>query len=123
MLIQVILIVLALFFVVRTWRQFAGRRLSALYAIAWTVFWLMVGGAALLPQSADLVAKFFGVERGADLAVYLSVVFLFYLVFRLFIKTEESERNLTKLVRFIALQEGNKVNQSQSKKEKDDDCL
>mgnify|MGYP001561203442 CR=1 FL=1 len=65
----------------------------------------MVGYVALSPQTTDVIAKLVGVGRGADFIIYLSLIALFYLMFRLFGKIEDVEREITKLVRKLAIEE------------------
>ncbi len=59
-------------------------------------------------RKTDLIASFFGVEKGADLAIYISILLLFYLMFKVLVKVEELDKNITKIVREIALKENKK---------------
>ncbi len=102
---QGILIAFALFAVSRTVKQYRKQKVSLHWFFLWNGLWLAVIGIALWPRSADVIAKLVGVERGADLAVYLAVVILAYLVFRLFVRQEQTEKEITKLVRKIAIEE------------------
>ncbi|MBI2551629.1 DUF2304 domain-containing protein, partial [Candidatus Uhrbacteria bacterium] len=61
------------------------------------------GVAAALPKTTEIAARFVGVGRGADLAIYVGMLVLFFLVFKLFVKIEEVEREITKVVRKEAL--------------------
>ena len=103
--IQIFILLFALFAISRTLRQFRQGALSIAWLIFWIVFWIAVGGVALSPQTTDVVAKLVGVGRGADFIIYLSLIALFYLMFRLFGKIEDVEREITKLVRKLAVEE------------------
>ena len=46
-----------------------------------------------------------GVGRGVDTAMYLSLLVIFYLLFRSFAKIEDLDRQLTRIVRANALRE------------------
>jgi hypothetical protein len=46
-----------------------------------------------------------GVERGADLIVYASIVVLFYAMYRVLIRLERQNKELTDLVRSLAIHE------------------
>lgn len=76
---------------------------SIVKMLFWLIFW---AGALLLiwlPQGTiDSIGQFFGVERGLDLVVYLSVIILFYIVLRIYNKVDKLQKNITKLVREIA---------------------
>ena len=103
LLVQVLILAFALFAIVRTWKQFRAGRLRKRELMFWILFWVTLSVAALLPQTTDVAARFVGVGRGVDLAIYTALIALFYLVFRLYVKIEEVERDVTKLVRKIAL--------------------
>jgi len=62
-------------------------------------FWLAVGIIVWIPNSTNVIAQFLGIGRGADLIFYFSILILFFLIFRVYIKIEKIERNITKVVR------------------------
>lgn len=69
----------------------------------WGVFW----GIALVfiwlsTNTIDKLGQLFGVGRGIDVLVYLSIIFLFYYIFRQSEKINKLEKEITKLVRDIA---------------------
>jgi hypothetical protein len=70
-----------------------------------TVFTLLVAGAVavITPKTTDDVAQFVGVERGADLIVYLSIVAIFFVLIHYYTKFTELQRNVTQLAREIAI--------------------
>jgi hypothetical protein len=51
------------------------------------------------------LARWLGVGRGVDTAMYLSILTVFYLIFRSFAKIEDLDRQITKIVRANALRE------------------
>ncbi len=104
--IQILLILFALFAITRAIRQFRQGALTIAWLIVWVVFWLLVGGVTVAPQTTDILARIAGVGRGADFVFYVSIAALFYLVFRLFVKIEDVEREITRLVRKLAMEEG-----------------
>lgn len=103
--IQILITVFAIFALSRTIWQFKRGVLTFMWLLIWLVFWLSVGFVAVLPQTADMVARVVGVGRGADAVIYASLLALFYLIFRVYIKIEQVEREVTGLVRKLALDE------------------
>lgn len=103
--IQILIIIFALFAITHTFKQFRRGKLKLAWLFIWIIFWVAVGFVTFLPQTSDTFARVVGIGRGADLIVYLSLVVLFYLVFRLFVKIEDTEREITKLVRLIAIKD------------------
>ncbi|MBM5789753.1 DUF2304 family protein [Candidatus Parcubacteria bacterium] len=106
--IQFLIVLFALFAISRALRQFRRGALTIGRLMVWGLFWVAVSGVVLSPQTTDLIAQYAGVGRGADFIIYLSLTGLFYLVFRLFVKIEGVEREVTALVRKIALEDEDK---------------
>ncbi|OGF21173.1 hypothetical protein A2316_03495 [Candidatus Falkowbacteria bacterium RIFOXYB2_FULL_38_15] len=104
MLIQYFLIFLVLAIVYRTFSRWKQGSLALKKFIFWLCFWAIACVVVLKPESTDFVANILGVGRGADMVVYLSIILLFYIVFQTTIKIEKIERNITKIVREMAIQ-------------------
>lgn len=62
----------------------------------------------LYPTETTQLANNLGIGRGVDLVVYLSVVTLFYLVFRIYVMLEDLRHEITELVRKLALEKTRK---------------
>jgi small membrane protein len=74
--------------------------------IFWLIFWLMAGFLILVLKQIDQLAIRLGFSSsGIEILLYLGIVVLFYLIFRLRLKMEKMEKNITKIVRKIALKE------------------
>jgi hypothetical protein len=104
MLLRILLIVLGLSMAFGTVRKFrrTGFRQSAL--VLWILFWLGVAGAGAVPNASNYIANWVGVGRGVDFVFYVSILVLFFLLFRLFARLDKIERDITKIVRAFALQ-------------------
>jgi len=72
------------------------------------VFWILVGVVAFRPDSTMYFAHLLGVGRGADVVIYLALALLFFLFFKLMVKVERLDKDITKVVRAIALKESDK---------------
>lgn len=103
-LIQFILLVIIAAAAFGAIRQFRQGGLSVRRLIVWITLWIAAAMIVILPQTATLIANIVGVGRGSDFIIYLSIVGLAYLVFRLFVKIEDMEREITRLVRELALE-------------------
>jgi hypothetical protein len=68
----------------------------------WSVLWIAVIVIALIPSFATKIADLFGIGRGVDVMVYISILLLFYLVFRVYVKLEHIEHEITLLTRRTA---------------------
>lgn len=103
--IQLIIIVFILFAIFKAWRAYASGALDRRKLLLWSTFWLVVAVIILSPQTTTMLANILGVGRGVDLALYVSVVVLFYVLFTMSRKVDRLERSLTNLVREIALKD------------------
>ena len=76
------------------------------------VFWLGIWGGMIFvvffPDVISMFARLIGIGRGIDVIVYASIAILFYLIFRLYVKQDESEKEITRLVREISFLEKRK---------------
>lgn len=106
MVIQYILLIICAAAIAFVWRRARQDALSRTTALLWTVVWALGGILALRPGVATFFAHLFGVGRGADLAIYLSLALAYYLMFRMYVRIEMLEQRITELVRKLALKEG-----------------
>ena len=104
-LIQILLVLFALFAMGRVVIKARQRRIPTAWAVLLSLIWVALVVVSLLPQTTDLLAAQVGIGRGADLLVYLSIIGLFYLLFRLVVHQETLQQDITKVVRAIALKD------------------
>ncbi len=105
MIIQIIIVITVIFIMTRAYRLVKMQEITQREFVLWLGFWALVAIVAVWPKQTDPIAQFLGVERGADLLIYLSIIALFFICFKLIVKLERVDRNTTKLVRFLAQHE------------------
>ena len=80
-----------------------GKKRSGLLSTGGTVFWILFWLLAVVfvwwPSSTVILANFFGIGRGSDLVLYVSLAVVFFILFRLSVKIEGLNRDITKVVR------------------------
>lgn len=101
--VQILFTVIAVLALVRIVRRGSARHLSLPLTVVAVVVWISVLVFTWVPTLLDRVAQLVGVGRGVDTAVYFSVLLLLYLVFRIFVRLEYMEDQLTRLTREDAL--------------------
>jgi small membrane protein len=103
-LIQFVLFAVILFMAIHAVAQKLRGAIGALQLAAWLAVW--IGGAVVVlwPDLSTKLAERFGVVRGADLVIYISIPILFYAVFRLLLRTERLNREITELTRALAIE-------------------
>ena len=101
--IQLAAAIVTLIGIIRAVVLFRNRKLTLSWFIFWILIWRSVRVVAFMPEVSYWLAQPLGIKRGLDLLIYLSTITLFYLVFKLFMKVESLSRNITTLVRELAL--------------------
>ncbi len=73
--------------------------------VFWVIIWMIILLLLINPNLMSKIADILGVGRGVDAIVYTTLAILLYLVYKLFERTERLEREITKLVREIAIKD------------------
>jgi len=113
MIFRIILFLVSIIMIIRTSGSIREKEGRYWETLLWLGLWAFLGVIALVPELTSVVAQFFGVGRGVDLALYLAMLLVFYLIFRMYIRFERMERNITKIVRSIALEEVERKDEQQ----------
>jgi small membrane protein len=106
---QIISLFIILYFLIRLFLQKKNKKISSNEFLFWLIFWII--GALLIVSIRyidQLVLNLGFSGSGIEIVFYLGVVILFYFIFRLRIKIEKMEKDITKIVREISLNELNK---------------
>ena len=105
---QILFVFFAIFAVASVFRRQKDGLLSVSGLIFWVMFWVMAALAVLWPNTTQMIADRIGIGRGTDLVIYVSVAIIFFLLFKLHIKIEAINRDVTKVVRGKALHRAEK---------------
>jgi len=101
--IQIIITLFGLFALSRAVLRFKDNKLTRNELLFWMMIWIAVITIPLIPNLTSRVSNLFGIGRGMDMIVYISVVALFYLMFRLYVKVESVQKEITSVVRKISI--------------------
>lgn len=110
---QLLITIFVFFAISRVVLRFSEGKISTVALIGWIGIWSLAELVIWIPAITTVTAKILGIGRGADLIIYGSIVVLFYLVFRIYVKIEDLERQITQIVKTVALK---KVNQNPAEK-------
>jgi len=103
--IQIILLSFLGLLIIRTLKRFRGGMITQLGFFGWILLWLFGSIFVINPDSANRIADILGVGRGADVVLYVGLILVFYLLFKLFNRTITIEQDITRLVRSLALKD------------------
>ena len=99
-------VVLAVIALSKSYVDFRGRLESLPMFVFWTVTWLLIVAFALFPSLADILLSFSASGR-AGLGTFfgMALVFLYFVAYRIYVKLERIEQNLTKTIQQLALRD------------------
>lgn len=101
--IQVLMIIFALFAWSRAALRLKDKSIRIGEFIFWSVLWLSLIIFSISPALLQFLSNVLGIQRATDLAIYVSIIVLFYLVFRIYVKLDKQGQEITQIVRSVAL--------------------
>ena len=97
---------LAIFYIIRTIRQYSLGKYSPRNTIIWIFFWMAIAMLGIMPNEiANSLAKNLGFQDSPNAIIFVSLGLLFLIVFYLSAALNRVENQLTDLVRKLALNE------------------
>ncbi len=87
--------------------RFREGKMSMGMFLFWIFLWIGVIYISIFPGSAIILTNITGIARGLDLLMILGLFLAFYLIFRIYTMVENMEKEITTLVRELALQREN----------------
>jgi small membrane protein len=102
---QIITMPLLAVMVLVTAIQIARKRIAGRAAVLWIALWISAAVVIADPDILVRAAHFFGIGRGADLVLYLSILFTFLVFFLIYMRFRRVEEQLTQIVRHLAIRD------------------
>ena len=104
--IEILFAIFALFAWSRVILRFRDKVVNFKELAFWSFVWLFALIIVFVPGKATVLAKLLGMGRGFDAMVFIAIIALFYAVYRLYMITNETQQEMTRLTRQIALKLG-----------------
>jgi hypothetical protein len=90
----------------KSYVDFRARAESLQMFVFWTVTWTMIVLLAVFPSIIDVLMAFSaGPRTGLGTVFGMAIVFLFFVMYRIYVKLERIEQNLTKTIQELALKD------------------
>ena len=106
--IHIILSIFILFAFSRVLLRFNDKTISYKEAVFWSLLWIGAAIVIFMPGFTGTLATILGIGRGADLIIYIAIILNFYIVFRLYVKLDKLDNNITTIVEKIAHKDASK---------------
>jgi len=103
MLYQILVVIIAILAILLAFDRFHRKKTSIQTFILWIVLWAILAIFALIPESSSILARIIGIGRGLDLVLIFGIIGSYYLIFRVYLKLEKIDQNITELVRKISM--------------------
>jgi len=101
---QIIALIIIAFFLARLFFQKQKKEIGANEFIFWLVFWLLAAIAIIALKWIDAFVASLGFSgAGIDILLYIAIITLFYIIFKLRLRIAKMEKDITKIVRNIAM--------------------
>ena len=103
MVIQLLISIVALLVIINAVAKLRQKTFTLPIFIIWSGLWFAMGIVVWYPNISNIVAHFLHVGRGTDAILYISLIVIFYLIFRISARLEKLHQDVTKLTRAIAI--------------------
>jgi hypothetical protein len=103
MAIKILAVIFALIAVRRVVVRYRRRGGLTLEFLLWLLVFSGIGVVVFVPRKTDALAQWLGVSSGFNALTFITITALLYAVYRLVSRLHVLERDLTKLVRALAL--------------------
>jgi len=103
---QLMGVIVGLIGIIISLKRFKEGKTSPTVFVIWLLAWLSLIIISISPYTTSYLANIMGIGRGLDLILILAIIGAYYLLFRIYVMIENIEMELTRLVRELALREG-----------------
>lgn len=100
---KVFSIVLAWIAISKSYVDFRAKKESLGMFVLWTFIWIGIVLVALFPSIIDLLIGFGGGRAGIGTFLGMAIVFILFLVYRMYVRMESLEQKVTAIVQEMAL--------------------
>jgi len=102
---QAAALIIIFFFIFRLFWQKRNKTISNNEYIFWLFFWLISATTIIFIKWIDKFVAFLGFSgSGIQVLFYFSIVVIFFLIFRIRLRQERMEKNITKIIKHISLE-------------------
>lgn len=111
---------IGLFYIFRIVLQFRANKRSVTSLLVWLVFWTTIVVLAIIPNPVSFeIARLLGFKSNINAVIFVALGWLFLLIFYLSTTIDRLEKQITELIRKLAMQEAEKEKEKDDEKEQE----
>lgn len=111
---------IGLFYIFRIVLQFRANKRSVTSLLVWLVFWTTIVVLAIIPNPVSFeIARLLGFKSNINAVIFVALGWLFLLIFYLSTTIDRLEKQMTELIRKLAMQEAEKEKEKDDEKEQE----
>jgi len=95
--ISILISILTIFIISRIFFRIKDKNLSVSMGLFWIMSWITIAVVTFFPQITTNFSELIGIGRGVDAAFFITLLFLSYIIFRLYVKIDNLDKNMTEL--------------------------
>jgi len=103
MILKLIIILISVWVLLRLFASFNEKKIDITSFVVWVLIWGGIIFTVIHPVWSERLSKILKIGRGTDIAFFLAIILIFYLLFRLYVKINTVESEITEVVKHIAL--------------------
>ncbi|WP_409199472.1 DUF2304 family protein [Methanobrevibacter sp. DSM 116169] len=103
--------------IILVYLRFRDNKMSLMSFLLWAFLLLIILLFALDPSLSNILADIFGITRGLDFIIIISILGLLYLSIKLFFRMENLQQDINKLVRELAIRNEIDLDKDDNKKD------
>ncbi|MFA4995825.1 MAG: DUF2304 domain-containing protein [Patescibacteria group bacterium] len=109
--VKLLSIILGLMVISKTYHDFRKSRESITMFLFWTIAWIGIIFVSLFPEIVDeIISLSQGQRIGTGTFFGIAIIFLFFVIYRIYIKADRIERDLAEVVRQVAIKKTSSIN-------------
>ena len=104
MYLQIIITILVILSISLVIKKKLQNKLTFGQTSTWLIMWLIVLIVFWYPESTNYLASSLNIGRGADLIIYIAILIMFYMMFKMYLKMDKLNSDITKVVRKVGIE-------------------
>ena len=100
---RIFVVIFAILVVSKSYLSYRSKKESLTMTVFWSLTWILICSVTFYPHLIDVVLVDPRARGGAGTVLGIGLIFIYFVIYRVYIKADRIEKQLSKIVRDIAL--------------------